>query len=166
MARLKRAWRRAVCDVGVFIRSHQLSTAAFCAALPHTIIIAFHNHRYDSVERAPKKAPFSDSVCSKCRFLIYEMQQIDGKCRCHKLAEETGLSSLLGWSSTNPVPGWAHVILQAQRARQCRYAASILVHKVERRCPFYRQKKKDIKIMHMPVTLCYVTSAANTTSTN
>lgn len=40
-----------------------------------------------------------------------------------------GLSSLLGWSSTILIPGWANLSLQAQWARQCRFAASILVTK-------------------------------------
>ncbi len=40
-----------------------------------------------------------------------------------------GLRSLLGWSSTSLIPGWAHVSLQAQWGRQCRFAASILVAK-------------------------------------
>lgn len=41
-----------------------------------------------------------------------------------------GLSSLQGWSSTSLIPGWANVnLLQPQWARQCRFAASILVSK-------------------------------------
>ena len=39
------------------------------------------------------------------------------------------LSGLLGWSSSGLIPGWANVSLQAQRARQCRSTASILVAK-------------------------------------
>lgn len=41
--------------------------------------------------------------------------------------KHTERTSLLGWSSNSPIPGWAHVTLQAQCARQCHFAASILV---------------------------------------
>lgn len=40
---------------------------------------------------------------------------------------------LLGWSSASPIPGWPNVSLQAQRARQCRFPASISGRQVERR---------------------------------
>lgn len=66
-------------DCHSVIRSHQLGTAAFCTASHNNHSISQPQVWQRAARREPVVAQFSGSVCSKCRFLLSEMLQIDGK---------------------------------------------------------------------------------------